>query len=486
MKPVPFLLVAVAVAAGWSTVLVAHVGSPDVYYDGHAGPYRLLVAIRTPPVVPGVANIDVRVIDGIARDVRVVPLRLTGPGAVFAPVPDVAKRTPGDDRFFTASLWMMVSGAWQVRVAVDGDQGRGEVAIPVDALASRTLEMSTGLKLLFIPLGLFLAVGFISIAGASVGQAQAAPGETRPAPRRRVWIARAVATLIVTAAVVLGDRWWTAEANVYARYIYKPLQMQPSLGRDGDLLLQLRDPGWLPFRVLDDFVPDHGHPMHLFLVRTPALDRLVHVHPTPLEHGGFGHPLPAIEAGEYRLFADVVHDTGLLETIVSDMRLDARAGKLTGDDSAAAAPSTFDPSRLVAPLTDGGRVVWERDGGPLPMKRVTLFRFRVEDSTGQPARDLELYMGMPGHAVVVKRDLSVFAHVHTSGTPSMASMALAAATLRRQDPGMAAHAAHAAADALPAVVTFPYGFPEPGDYRIFVQVKRSGRVHTAAFDVRVS
>src|SRR5882762_5921920 len=26
----------------------AHVGSPDVYYDGYAGPYRLLVTLRPP------------------------------------------------------------------------------------------------------------------------------------------------------------------------------------------------------------------------------------------------------------------------------------------------------------------------------------------------------------------------------------------------------------------------------------------------------
>ena len=50
-------------------------------------------------------------------------------------------------------------------------------------------------------------------------------------------------------------------------------------------------------------------------------------------------------------------------------------------------------------------------------------------------------------------------------------------------PGPATHQ-HEAMQ-LPATVSFPYGFPAPGDYRIFVQVKRSGRIETGAFDVRV-
>jgi hypothetical protein len=479
-------LAAILLVAAWSIDGEAHVGSPDVYYEGLAGRYRLLVAIRTPPVVPGVADIEVRVLDGTPREVRVVPLRLTGAGAVFAPVPDVATREPEDPRFFTARLWMMVSGTWQVRVAIEGAEGRGEVAIPVDALASRTLEMSPRFKLLFVPLGLLLAVGFVAIVGASVSQAQSAPGETRPVPRRRVWIAYGVASAVVVGVVAFGDVWWAAEASAYARYVYKPLEMDSAIEENGRLRLRLRDPGWLPFRVVGDFVPDHGHPMHLFLVRTPALDRLVHVHPAQLEEGLFAHPLPATDAGRYQLFADVVHQTGLPETIVASMDLESRTGELTGDDSAAAAPPDFEPDRLVAPLANGGRMIWERGPGPLRTKQATLFRFRVEDADGRPARDLELYMGMPGHAVFLKRDLSVFAHVHTSGTPSMASMALAASTLSAQPAGEAAHAGHLAAPELPAIVTFPYGFPRAGEYRIFVQIKRGGRVETAAFDARVS
>jgi hypothetical protein len=39
--------------------------------------------------------------------------------------------------------------------------------------------------------------------------------------------------------------------------------------------------------------------------------------------------------------------------------------------------------------------------------------------------------------------------------------------------------------ALPSVVTFPYRFPGPGTYRIFVQVKRRGRIETGTFDADV-
>jgi hypothetical protein len=48
------------------------------------------------------------------------------------------------------------------------------------------------------------------------------------------------------------------------------------------------------------------------------------------------------------------------------------------------------------------------------------------------------------------------------------------------------HAGHLmTAAGLPAEVSFPYGFPKPGDYRIYVQVKRAGSILTGVFDARV-
>src|SRR5437879_7523399 len=74
-------------------------------------------------------------------------------------------------------------------------------------------------------------------------------------------------------------------------------------------------------------------------------------------------------------------------------------------------------------------MIWERDGQPLEAGVPLMLRFRVMDSSGNPAQDLEPYMGMAAHAAIVRSDGSVFAHVHPIGSVPMASFELAQASL---------------------------------------------------------
>jgi hypothetical protein len=124
-------------------------------------------------------------------------------------------------------------------------------------------------------------------------------------------------------------------------------------------------------------------------------------------------------------------------------------------------------------------MVWDQDSSPLKAGQLSWFRFHLEDAQHKSVSDLEPYMGMAGHAEFVKSDLSVFAHIHPAGSVPMASLMIA-----QKDSGLPMD--HGAMYTIPAEVSFPYAFPQPGDYRLFVQLKRHGEIETAVFDAHVT
>ena len=462
----------------------AHVGSPDVFFEGDAGPYKLLVAIRPPTVIPGVAQVEVRSLSGDVRTIRVLPLPLSGDGAKFPPTADTTQRSAGDPNFFTGTLWMMAFGSWQVRVEAEGTKGKGQLSVPVPAVASNTRGMQSKLGAALFGVMLFLVFGLVSIVGAGVREATLEPGlSAQPRVRKRSYIVMAVSAVGFASILWAGGRWWTFEADAYRSKIYKPLELGAFLQMPDRLTLQLKDPGWLSLRRLDDLTPDHGHLMHLFLIRAPGMDRMWHLHPEQGEAGMFTVDLPSVPAGRYKLFADIVHKNGLAETAVTEMAVPDIAGReLSGDDSSASAASL--PQALndstISELPGGFQMIWLRDSDPALSKKMSLFRFRLEDATGKPAPELQNYMGMAGHAEFVRDDAGVFAHVHPAGSVSMAALELTKTDFMPM--GMV-HSMEGMR--MPETVSFPYGFPTAGRYRIFVQMKHAGKVDTGVFDVHV-
>jgi len=468
----------------------AHVNSPDVYYDGNAGPYHLLVTIRPPAVVPGIAQIEIRVAEGDVDAISIRPMRLTGPGATLAPTADATQRSSSDPHLYTGQLWIMSRGSWKVQVEAAGAKGKGELGVPLPAVSTNTARMDAPLGALLAALGAVLLMGLIGIIGAATREAGLATGE-QPSPQQRNKALRrmTVAGITLVLAIAGAGLWWRADARASAKLNYKLPRVKTVLA--GNLLrLTLENPNAPeptrfgtenPERLrLDDLIPDHGHLMHLFLLKMPDMTSFWHLHPDKVGESEFAVNLPLLPAGHYLIYADIVHHTGFPETQVGVIDLPALAGEpLSGDDSGGFA---FVAGDNVAQLPDGYRMVWQRDDQPLRARQPIWFRFRIEDRQGRVVSDLENYMGMSGHMALVSRDGNVFAHVHPAGSVSMAAVGLAVSVESGSDTAM--NGMHHSLGF--ANVSFPYGFPEPGEYRLFVQIKRAGHVETGVFIARVT
>jgi len=484
--------------------LAAHVGSADVYYEGDAGPYHLFVTVRMPQVIPGVAEIQVRSAANDVDSIEVVPMRLTGPGSNLPPISDVAQRSKDDPQFFVSSLWLMEFGALQVRIQASGGKGKAELAVPVPSFSRQSLPMNKPLRGLLAFFMLFLTLTLVLIAGAVVRESSVRPGEpSPPSNKQRARIVMAIAAIVAVALLYGGRYWWGLEASAYERDVelLKPPRAETTLLDGNRLVIRPAGPLMTPIVGFDsatsikmeEVIPDHGHLMHLFLIGLPQMDRMWHLHPDRVEGGAFAERLPTMPAGQYEVFADIVDKNGFPWTLVGKTDLSAVTGAApAGDDSAWTGAGLATPinDTKVAQLPDGGRMIWLRPDGPMKANVPSTFRFRVEGKDGGPARNLEPYMGMAAHAEVVCSDLSVFAHIHPAGSVSMAALDLAQAGLvaasaeGRTSTAMQMDMRGSSAP-LPPEFSFPYGFPHPGNYRIFVQVKRAGQVETAAFDVRV-
>jgi hypothetical protein len=473
---------------------MAHVGSPDTFFGGKAGPYDVRISVRLPGVIPGRAQVTVRVEGVKDPNAHHVTVRAGqwNVGLKGAPPAETATPVPGDPALYAAEMWFMTASSYQLAVTVDGPAGKGDVVIPVLALATAERPMAPWLGGVLAALGVFLTAGLLTIIGTAVRESGLPPGvEPDAARRRRARMGVAVAGILAALVLWGGNRWWAAEASSYSRSVlYRPFDAAASVARQGDrrtLTLSVRDDRWngtpIPQSRYNALMPDHGKLMHLFLVREPALDALAHLHPIARTAAelDFDADVPPLPAGRYRVYGDIVHESGYSQTLISSV-------ELAGDASGSAPPTDADDSwfkgsglsegtSVSYDLGDGAKLVWDRGEAPLTAGVERDLRFRVRDAAGADVT-VEPYMGMAAHLVIAGFDGSVFAHLHPSGSISMAAMQRFSGAA-----GVDPHAGHAMP--LDSRVAIPYAFPKAGAYRLFVQVKRGGKVMTGAFDVDV-
>jgi hypothetical protein len=387
----------------------------------------------------------------------------------------------------------MESGSYSVHVTVEGDEGAGTVVVPVPSVATRRLGLGAGLGLVLVALGVFLAVGVVTIVRAAVGDAVLAPGEVPDARRiRRARLASISAAVVLVLLLTGGSAWWGAEDAAYRARMFRPLQLSTALARgaSGETTLRIalrdRERGESRWGAI---VPDHGKLMHAFLVREPDAAVFAHLHPAAIDADSFLVRLPSLPPGRYALYADIVHESGFAQTLTDSIEVAAAvhtAGAPFDPDDAA---WTGEPAAVLSEMgtadvrfADGSTLVKQAPSETVAAGEDITLRFAAREADGTPT-PLEPYMGMHAHAAVRRGDGGVFVHLHPVGSISTAAQAQLVARLGMDE--LAAHARHArkteAADA--GVVEIPYAFPTAGRYRVFVQTKRAGVIRTAAFEM---
>lgn len=208
--------------------------------------------------------------------------------------------------------------------------------------------------------------------------------------------------------------------------------------RDGQALagleLAVREPG--TGTLVTKFVELHEKTLHLFVV-SRDLRYFAHVHPEQRPDGTFSlsHSLPA---GRYMLIADFLPSGGTVQMVQKAIIVSGGRRRSEARDE-----------------SNGLRVRLETE--ELAAGRHARLSFTVEEAaSGQPVTDLEPYLGAPAHMLMVRSDLSDAVHAHPEELVSSG----------------------------PAVSFHPI-VPAAGDYRIWIQFQRAGRVSTHAFDVTV-
>jgi hypothetical protein len=229
---------------------------------------------------------------------------------------------------------------------------------------------------------------------------------------------------------------------------------------DGGLRLELATPELargreqrLRFAIVDeqgepvrDFDVEHERRMHLIVVRRDQTG-FQHLHPRQHPDGTWTTPVRIPEAGSYRMFADFSHGERPT-TLATDLRVDgaARLRDLP-------APRPVDRSDGYAVRLDPGEV---RPGEEAEL-RFTITR------DGRPAHT-EPYLGAGGHLVALREGDLAFLHVHPT------------------EQGDHADPAGPQDDAIGFAATFP----TEARYRLFLQFKDDGQVHTVAFTQEVA
>jgi len=544
------LLILFTISLSW--VAIAHIGSPAVTFEGKAGNYAVLVLVTPPEVIPGTATVDIYTnVSGIESVVGKPVYWFAGDEGT--PSADELVAVEGEPGHYRGLIWLMNSGTSGIDIEVKGEQGSGTVLVPVMAVSTAQNTMPPSLGWMLVGLCMLLVVLMITIISASVSDGLVKANEDTSKVKHKRWIGASVSAIVLLLILWGGKTWWDGLSLDYKQFMYKPLSAVSTVfSRGGQKNMEFkidttRLSSLYNTRRLSYIIPDHGKLMHMFMVRAGSMDVFAHLHPRRVDSATFVTPLPALLPGKYLVFADITRLSGFAETIADTIEIvedKLPIAFASMDSSSLNRDDTFFVTNPINPssgssittdnivvcgkpgvkttLQDGSTATWEHaPTTSLTSGKLYELTFAINDEQGKPAT-LEPYLGMMGHAVVMKTDGSVYIHLHPVGNYSMASQQtmitrfeketgpvnwkaimkssafmdsidnvmtkLEAMPDEERNKILMGNMVHTQSDSTHSehtLVKFPYAFPSSGNYRIWIQMKRNGKILNSAFDAVV-
>ncbi|MCT9077333.1 hypothetical protein [Streptomyces fulvoviolaceus] len=215
-----------------------------------------------------------------------------------------------------------------------------------------------------------------------------------------------------------------------------------AVGKAADLRFAIRDEGG---RAVTAYRREHDKELHL-IVASRDLNTYRHLHPTRAADGTWSIPVELPRAGGYRVFADFTPEKKNAENLT--LGADLAVSGAYEPQAVPAVKATAEISGYEVKLGGGLRP------GTAGELKLTVSR------AGKPVTDLQPYLGAYGHLVALRSGDLAYLHVHPNGEPGDGTT----------EPG--------------PEISFTATAPSSGTYRLFLDFKHEGKVHTAAFTVR--
>ncbi|MER8186063.1 hypothetical protein [Kitasatospora sp. NPDC094015] len=201
-------------------------------------------------------------------------------------------------------------------------------------------------------------------------------------------------------------------------------------------------------RPLTDFAVAQTKKLHFYAIRSD-LTGYQHLHPEMAADGGWTADLAALAPGDWRLYAAFTPGSGPDQGIEFAL---SRTVAVTGD----AAPPQPLPAATGSTTVDGYTVAVQGEPAAAMTQQFTV----TISKDGRPVTDLQPYLDSYAHLSAFREGTEALAHLH---------------------PGNPVDGDHGG-----PTLTFTAMIGEPGNWRVFLQFRTAGELHTAVLTLHVS